>query len=837
MRLFRLALLFLSLLPVRVRLILEQGTVSFSNGLVQVEVDSKNGLYTFLDPVRGDTLVQSAAFQCTTDQIYERGRERLKYFRPIGGGTGNIFCTSDSGRTNRISKAEVETSMGKGTSISLISTLEGQNVLVASFTLYPDQTFVDISWEFQNLSAKPVQVQKADLLCDAVAFPSGRKGDEYFMLDGNGGGPDNSVRREGDLLSYNNLMLCRKSGEEVQSIVIGGITYAEFVKFAEVIDRGSKELALYAEDPVGKRVDPGTSYLSPDRFYLEFSSPDPFEALELYGLTLRRAQDVDLDYYTFPSVCMWFLSVEHFGGDTNSTNDTPGAVAEMENVVESGFLKYSPVCIRLVPDNYEQNNQQGWWDDEHWQMYGRKERCIVEGGHYKKPYETTEKWAQAILGLGGIPITYIEPGVRSEDYADAFPGHMLFNDPHRCIFRDGECVTDPHQIMGKIYQKIYQENYDYTDSAFVDHMEAVYTNLRQGGVKGSFYDYPERAFPILGGMEDKYATAASHYRDVFRLAAEGFGRPFYIQERNIGMGSDITLGVVSSQRTQGDTNIMLPKALRSAGLRWYKNRSVIQYDMDGKALLVKGNRQEIPITELERRAILTMNYTVSGRLLLTESFSRFTEEVLYDLSRIYPFHATTLSPRPVDAFVHEIPNIYDFAISPQWHQVVLYNDSEDHKEITIPLSGGPMEGGLGLGGDKQYYLFDFWNNRFAGLHNGSSGVSQHLKGGEARVISVHEKVDYPQFISTNRHMMQGYVDMPEKPEWNSGEMKLTGTSAVISGEAYSIIVALNGYTPESISAGHAGSVFELWDANEQLARISIHSDKTEEIVWEMKFVR
>ena len=95
-------------------------------------------------------------------------------------------------------------------------------------------------------------------------------------------------------------------------------------------------------------------------------------------------------------------------------------------------------------------------------------------------------------------------------------------------------------------------------------MEAVYSNLRNGGVKGSFYDYPERAFPILGGMEDKYATAASHYRDVFRLAYEGFGKPNYIQERNIGMGSDLTLGLVTSQRTQGDNNILVPGAVRSA---------------------------------------------------------------------------------------------------------------------------------------------------------------------------------------------------------------------------------------------------------------------------------
>jgi len=837
MRLIPIALLLLALTACSGPGSGEQEDLSISNGLVRILVNKDKGLYTFIDVVSNDTLIKSAGFQCSTDQSYIRGRDRLKFFRTTEDSPGSTFCTCDAGRINQVTKSKIETNLGEGFSITLSSRMEGENVLETSFTLYPNQSFVDISWGFQNLTGDPVQVHKADLLHGAVAFPSAGVHDEFFMLDGNGGGPHNSVRNSGDLLSYNNLMLCRTGEKQTQSIVFGGITYEEYVKFAEVIDNGSKRLALYAEDPVGKRVDPGESYHSPDRFYVEYSSSDPFEALELYGKTLRRAQEVDLDYYTFPSVCMWFLSVQHFGGDLSSTNDTPGAVAEMENAVNSGFLKYSPVCIRLVPDNYEQNNEQGWWDDKHWQMYGRKERCIVEGGHYKPPYETTEKWAQAVLDLGGIPITYIEPGVRSEDYADAYPGHMLFNDPHRCIFRDGECVVESHQIMGKIYGKIYKENYDYTDTGFVSHIEDVYNNLRSGGVKGSFYDYPERAFPILGGMEDTHSTAASHYRSVFRLADEGFGKPNYIQERNIGMGSDITLGVVTSQRTQGDTNIMLPKAVRSAGLRWYKNRSVIQYDMDGKALLVKGSRQEIPIPELERRAILTMSYTVTGRLLLTESFSRFNKEVLHDLSRIYPFHSSTLSPRPVDAFVHEIPNIYDFAISPEWHQVVLYNDSEKSKDIALTLAGEPMSGALGLSGDKQYYLFDFWNNSFAGLHKGSTRVLQNLSGGEARVISVHEKADHPQFISTNRHIMQGYVDMPGLPEWNSRDMELTGTSAVIAGEPYSIIIALNGYTPESVFANRAECDFELLDASEELALITIHSDNTEEIVWEVKFVK
>jgi hypothetical protein len=156
---------------------------------------------------------------------------------------------------------------------------------------------------------------------------------------------------------------------------------------------------------------------------------------------------------------MWFLSVQHFGDDAGSTNNTVGAVREMENIVKSGFLNYSPVAVRLVPDCYEPNNQQGWWDDKHWQMYGRKERCIVDH-HYEAPYETTEKWCRAIKDRGGIPFTYFQPSTRSEDYAETFPGHMLYNRAHKYILKDGQRTLYPHGDMGGVYKKMFQENHD-----------------------------------------------------------------------------------------------------------------------------------------------------------------------------------------------------------------------------------------------------------------------------------------------------------------------------------------------------------------------------------------
>ncbi|MBN1387585.1 MAG: hypothetical protein JW965_04015 [Bacteroidales bacterium] len=297
----------------------------------------------------------------------------------------------------------------------------------------------------------------------------------------------------------------------------------------------------------------------------------------------------------------------------------------------------------------------------------------------------------------------------------------------------------------------------------------------------------------------------------------------------------ITLGYVTSQRTQGDNNVLRPEAVRSVGLRWYKNRKVINYDMDGKALLVKRSRQEIPVLKEERRAILTMSYAVTGRMLLTESFSRFNKEVLYDLSRIYPFHSTDLSPRPVDAFINEIPGIYDFIISPSWHQLVLYNeDNQNIKKIDIPLSECNMKGGLAVNANDSYYVYDFWNNKYIGLIDGHDNLSQELRKGEARVLAVHRKLNHPQFISTNRHIMQGYVDLAEKPSWNNEKMVLTGVSSLIADETYSLIIALNGYKVKNIHSDDC-KVYIVGHEDDNLVRLCLESEISKDAGWVIEF--
>ena len=593
--------------------------------------------------------------------------------------------------------------------------------------------------------------------------------------------------------------------------------------------RRSYSAQLFAKDPVGKRVDPDQSYFAEDLFYIDVTGTDPFLALEAYGLRVRSAQEIQLSMYDFPTVCLWYAEVDGYGG-SDAENSTLGAVNEMRIIAESGFLKYSRAAVRLVPDSYLPDNQQGWWDDKHWQREDT-DLNASQNGRYVKPYETSEKWGKAVTELGGIPLTYFQTSYRSEDYAREFPGHMLFN--KRYAWKG-----EPVDTLGEIFtswNKTWTRNgrvvwgYDYTDPDFLDHMHQVYKNLKNGGIKGLMFDYPASGWAKAGGMEDEYSTTAAAYRTIFRLPYEGLGPGSYVHERNMERGTDVSIGLVASMRTENDTDEMDGSTVTRCGLRWYKNRVLYNQDTDSKNIVrLEDNRDQV-------RAVLTMAYVTTGRLLLANSFSQFSPETLWDLTRTFPYHEDPKSARPVDAFVSEVPSVYDFEVDRQWHQVTFYNPDSDHpKRVGIDISGKQVDGALGLEEDKQYHLFDFWNNLYRGKVEGHARLEQDLRPGEARMISVRECLDRPQVLSTNRHLMQGFLDL-EGVNWDHELKVLSGTSKVVGEDPYVITLAPNGYSPDDPSCDDQDTSLELISTEDGLMQLTLKRPENGTVKWSLGF--
>ena len=307
---------------------------------------------------------------------------------------------------------------------------------------------------------------------------------------------------------------------------------------------------------------------------------------------------------------------------------------------------------------------------------------------------------------------------------------------------------------------------------------------------------------------------------------------WYVQEKTHGARINNTAGLVGEMDEVVKTGFLKysPVALRLVP---------DSYDMDSKTFFEPRDGQRPPLSAVRRQSMLTMLYVTAGRVLLADSFRTLTPEMLLDLSRIYPIHRQPRSARPVDAFTPaggNCPRVFDFAVNPDWHQLTLFNpDFKNKATIPVALSGEAVDGALGLDPQADYYAYDFWNDRFLGRFKGSQRLEQELAASESRMISLHRVETNPQFISTNRHVMQGYVDMLDIPNWNGEKKTLTGTSKVIGGEAYKVVVACNGLKPAAASAANATARIEPLAGTGDLAVLSITSKDHADAKWEIQF--
>jgi hypothetical protein len=790
------------------------------NGLVKVVFDTNDGTYQAIDERDQSIGIANASFQL------------------------NDYASTDCDRFE-YSQALVYDRLGKGKKLVVTGTKPGTPSLILEIGLYEDQSFISLNLGVDNLTGSDVRIIEFSPM-KGNAF-EGLQFDNYMTLDGECGSNRTRVESGDYRGSRNNLLITfGKTGQRKRSMVLGGLTYNEFTKHvSSQRDAGSLTVKLGAQDPVGKLVDAHGKYVLNDKFYVDFITDNRFEALEKYGRTLRAAVNVEISGVDYPIVNLWYCGHTLFG-QGKLMNHSLGVVAEMEAIVETGFLKYSPVALRLEPDDYSfPNNQQGWWDDKHWQMY--------RSGGLRAPYDTMAKWGKKIHELGGIPFIYCQTAKRSNDYCLEHPEHMLFNDPLR-LRKAGPIGhwAKENPENGKYW------TYDFTDPGFIEHMEEVYRNLKNSGVKGIKFDYPFTGWPSEGGMEDKYATATSTYRNIYRLAYEGLGEGRDVQERIPPYG-DIALGVITTQRTEGDNDRVYPARVTKTGLRWYKNRMVTNYDHDP----VNPNHVYPKDSRDGWRTALTITYITSGRQELGRYISSMNNDTRHDLSRCLPLLPTpTVSPRPVDAFSGKLyPEIYDFKAGDSWRIVTMYNYAIENetwppehsayrmrpaekqfqprkmlpKAIHVGLGAASDDGGLALDTDAYYYVFDFWNWKFIGKLSGDGRLEQALRPGEARVMAIHEVKMHPQFISTNRHIFQGYVDMHRLPAWDPKTKTLSGASKVIAEEPYKVIISANGRILGRCAAVGATCTVRPFDEQESLYELSLESAENKTVSWQIEF--
>lgn len=736
----------------------------------------------------------------------------------------------------RVHSLECENQLGKGTSMVISCQREEAPTVELAITLYEHKKIVTFTCGIENTTDNAVCLTEFHPLSGAGIFEEMSHKVEVRALDGLSGNGLTHVSKGPLIQSSNNLLMTFKHEEERYSITVGGLGYDHFAKYF-CIDRkdcveqkgkhrpnvccdqemGQEKLDCMAYDPHGLRIEAGDSFTS-DMFYLDFMTKDPFTSLEKYAKVVQKLNDVQVNSYQFPIVNCWYVSSRKYSLGHN-INNTPATIKEMEKAKETGFFKYAPVAIQLEPDKYHGDTEQGWWDDEH----------FIQHGHYCGDYDTTKKWCDKLEEIGAVPYFYMQSGLPSDDFAKAYPGFMLNNDISKLYHNHNH-----HQTY---------VTFDYTDKEFQDYLMAKWGKLAEDGLQGVKFDYPETVWRPDGGFEDKYATTAKAYRTFFKTAREAFGKDMMINERNLGESNrpvvDVSIGYADTQRVWNDASSFVPQMVTKAGLRWYKNRVLYNYDIEAKTFFDKNIETDKfeAIEPYKLKSLLTMNYVVSGRLLMATSFRMLTPEMVYDLGRMFPIHEEQRMARPLDAFTDiEDPQVYDYKVNDDWHQLTLYNTREETAIVNTFFNEEAVNCGLELDVNEKYHVYEFWTDTYMGLYDGRATLSRHLRAGEAQMFSIHKQENYPQFISTNRHVMQGYVDLKDC-YYDSYSKSLSGISSVVEHESYEVVIALNGEQIDSVICDK-DIVYEIVETkHKEITKLNLLSTVSKDIKWTIKFIK
>lgn len=137
--------------------------------------------------------------------------------------------------------------------------------------------------------------------------------------------------------------------------------------------------------------------------------------------------------------------------------------------------------------------------------------------------------------------------------------------------------------------------------------------------------------------------------------------------------------------------------------------------------------------------------------------------------------------RPLDLFERKLPSLWHMHCrnrSGEWDVVGVFNFEDQRQEQAVELSS------LGLPVDAKCAVFEFWEEKFLGVHTGR--VTLSLAPRTARVLLVRRVTDRPQVIATNMHLLGGYHEI-KRLAWDDNRLVLSGTyqrAPGLEGKAY-----------------------------------------------------
>jgi hypothetical protein len=102
------------------------------------------------------------------------------------------------------------------------------------------------------------------------------------------------------------------------------------------------------------------------------------------------------------------------------------------------------------------------------------------------------------------------------------------------------------------------------------------------------------------------------------------------------------------------------------------------------------------------------------------------------------------------------------------------------------------------------------------------------------MLSIRKVQANPQVLSTDRHVLQGWVDLADV-KWDAAGKKLSGVAKAIGGEPFRIVLVGNGRKPLRASANDAVARMEQHPAGGEFTTLVLERQDNGAINWSVEF--
>ena len=329
---------------------------------------------------------------------------------------------------------------------------------------------------------------------------------------------------------------------------------------------------------------------------------------------------------------------------------------------------------------------------------------------------------------------------------------------------------------------------------------------------------------------DPSLSSAQVYRKGLETIRDAAGESCHILD--CGPGA-VTVGLIDSMRIEADVNYGFSKAAwdtyflheassaSAAAKRYYFHKRTWINDADHICMDLLNSQQA--------EAAATLIALSGGNMISGDRLIQMDAYKLDILKKITPSFGEAAIP--VELFGPGEQSVFVLKIKRnfgEWIVAAFFNASlEKTREEKFSLNR------LGLDQNKTYVAFDFWKQTLVGEITNELNII--VQPGSVTLLAFHEKTGNAQFISTDRHVTQGALEI-ETVNWDQTAKTFSGTSTGPLNTSHNVFV----YVPKPIPWTWGGSgLFRDYDSyslkliDQNIIRVHVNFEKGDKVSWKI----